>query len=150
MQTVIVTRTNIDVFTYAVSFDDAAKNVEMLAEVRVSNGPIKEVEYKERVSLLSVRHDGNTETVHPQFKHDCDKCVFLGRFYSGINEYEKEMVSFDLYYCGGSLETVIARFGSDGPDYISGLNFANIAKEHRVFPLVEARNRAIRLGLLDL
>jgi hypothetical protein len=49
----------------------------------------------------------------PIFRHDCEACSFLGH-------YEEH----DLYYCPGE-PTVIARYGSEGPDYKSGLVFAN-------------------------
>ena len=49
----------------------------------------------------------------PKFKHDCDKCIFLGHW-----------CKRDLYHHkGGGLETLIARFGDDGPEYISGKEF---------------------------
>jgi len=48
----------------------------------------------------------------PNFVHDCDCCEFLGTF----NKH-------DLYFCS-SEHTVVARYGSDGADYTSGLEFA--------------------------
>lgn len=54
--------------------------------------------------------DGRLPLEGPVFEHDCDECVFLGH-------YEKH----DLYYCGKDIETVIARWSSDGPDYASGV-----------------------------
>lgn len=49
----------------------------------------------------------------PKFKHDCESCVFLGRFEGA-----------DLYYCAGQrTETIVARFSSEGADYTSGLCF---------------------------
>ena len=70
----------------------------------------------------------------PRFKHDCDRCVFLG-----------EHRAHDLYFCeacaGGP--TVIARYGSEGKQYTSGLELA------AVDPLLgEARRRASDRGLL--
>lgn len=51
---------------------------------------------------------------HPRHTHDCDHCVFLGRW--------KE---FDLYHHPdiGSGENFIARYGNDGK-YLSGLSIA--------------------------
>lgn len=46
----------------------------------------------------------------PQYKHDCDDCIFLGR-YDG----------HDLYFHKKFPVTVLARFGNNGPDYVSGL-----------------------------
>lgn len=46
--------------------------------------------------------------------HDCDKCVFLGR-----------LRDYDLYWCNRKepddtdLASMLARYGSDGPEYIS-------------------------------
>lgn len=47
----------------------------------------------------------------PLFVHDCDRCTRLATYtlFSDGKQY-------DLYICNGSL---IARFGNDGPDYIS-------------------------------
>ena len=66
-----------------------------------------------------------------RYIHDCQKCIFLGQF----NE-------FDLYFCGGTAyNTVIARYGDDGPDYLSGM--------FSIDPnLEEAKKRARELGLL--
>lgn len=53
--------------------------------------------------------------VKPRHTHDCDRCVFLG-------QHEE----YDLYFCkqvAGFGDTVIARFGSEGPDYSSGIGF---------------------------
>lgn len=151
MKTVIVNRTELCTRTFAVQFNDGEEDIEMMAEIKVSCGPINEVDKKERVDLIDIKYSGETTIIRPQFKHDCERCVFLGRVYSSTSEHEKEMSDFDLYYCdGGSLyETVIARFGSDGPDYMSGLNFTYIEKEHCVFPLIEAKKRAIILGLIE-
>jgi predicted 2-oxoglutarate/Fe(II)-dependent dioxygenase YbiX len=53
-----------------------------------------------------------------RYKHDCYDCVFLGQHQDA-----------DLYVCikdedGVTMDTVIARFSSDPPDYLSGLIFA--------------------------
>ncbi len=69
-----------------------------------------------------------------QFKHDCNDCVPLGQH-----------EGYDLYYCPNE-PTVIARFSDDGPDYNSGMEFA---KSGLIPQLVEARNRAIKLGLCE-
>lgn len=49
----------------------------------------------------------------PRFIHDCDGCIFLGSLYQ-----------YDLYFCPSSYPTIILRFGNDGPEYSSGLMFA--------------------------
>lgn len=47
------------------------------------------------------------------FEHDCEECLWLGTYRGN-----------DLYYHPGDNQTVIARFGDDGPDYHSGLEIA--------------------------
>jgi hypothetical protein len=52
------------------------------------------------------------------YRHDCNRCRYLGAFRA-----------HDLYYCTAQekhlgMPTVIARFGNDGPDYVSGLAIA--------------------------
>jgi len=70
----------------------------------------------------------------PTFKHDCEQCRFLGtlRIPNPINLKDS---TWDLYACysthSGNLNTVLARFGNDGPDYISGLPGAKAG----IFPL---------------
>ena len=63
----------------------------------------------------------------PHFKHDCECCTFLGAIDVPVkmNQYDKHL---DLYFCGqgGFGSTVIARFGSEGPDYMSGLSFPEV------------------------
>ncbi len=69
----------------------------------------------------------------PRFAHDCENCVFLGSH-----------GQHDLYFCrGGVHPTVIARFGNDGPDYMSGLAVAHLIPE-----LAEAERRARLENLL--
>ncbi len=69
-----------------------------------------------------------------RFQHDCDKCKPLGEFGAA-----------DLYFCeqviGGP--TLIARYSDDGPDYSSGLCFANVNPA-----ISEAKKRAIEAGFL--
>lgn len=78
----------------------------------------------------------------PKYKHDCDRCVFLGT-------YDDDGIPKDLYYCaegGFNQDTVVSRFSSDGPDYLSGMSFANSGA---VPSLVEAKRRAIERGLIQ-
>ena len=71
------------------------------------------------------------------FKHDCDRCEFLG---SVILDKK-----YDLYFCGSTEGevTVIARYGDDGPDYQSGLNFSSVIE-----PIAIARKLAEMRGLI--
>lgn len=43
-----------------------------------------------------------------QYRHDCTKCHFMGI-----------LEGHDIYTCK---DTIVARYGDDGPDYISGDN----------------------------
>lgn len=73
----------------------------------------------------------------PQFTHDSDCCTFLG-------SYDADR-SYDLYACVSETQTsVLARYGDDGPDYTSGLRFADSDDV-----LGEARRRAVASGLLS-
>ena len=54
----------------------------------------------------------NSAIPDPIYKHDCDVCVFLGSF--------QLYVDYDLYLCEAG-KTVIARWGSEGCQYDSGL-----------------------------
>ena len=74
------------------------------------------------------------ENNSPRYRHICPVGVFLGR------EHE-----YDLYCCGGhgAAETVIARFGSEGWQYRSGIAFVGRDPE-----LTEAFKRAKEKGLI--
>jgi len=77
----------------------------------------------------------------PVYEHDCDECWYLG-------SYEKwqdgKTVLYDLYaHWDEGQKTVIARYGSDGPDYLSGLPFASHEEVLRV-----AVERAIQYGVI--
>jgi hypothetical protein len=81
----------------------------------------------------------SNEPTPPLYKHDCESCRYLGKYHTKETWY-------DLYYCGTHEKrynnTVIGRFGNDGPDYCSGMSFAEIGHE----PYAEARRRAISFG----
>jgi hypothetical protein len=83
------------------------------------------------------------EETPPRFAHDCQHCVFLGRFKNAFDD-------CDLYFCAQNASstahghpTVIARFSDEGPDYSSGLPVAD-----KVPALAEAKRRAKARGLL--
>jgi hypothetical protein len=59
----------------------------------------------------------------PQFKHDCEKCIYLGRTDKA-----------DFYFCRKH-EDVIVRHSSEGPDY-SSMDFEtlNILKSKKMMP----------------
>ena len=48
----------------------------------------------------------------PTYTHDCDVCVFLGSY--------QRSVDYDLYVCKAG-KTLVARWGSEGYQYDSGL-----------------------------
>jgi hypothetical protein len=60
------------------------------------------------------------EQREPQFTHDCTTCTFLGRYVDTTTDPEPTPV--DLYHCTKG-PTVIARYGSEGPQYTSGIGF---------------------------
>lgn len=70
----------------------------------------------------------------PLYEHDCEICTFLGSTQNA-----------DLYFCPqGGIPTVLARYSSAGPDYISGMVFV---KNNRL--LAEALRRAADAGLIE-
>ena len=96
----------------------------------------------------------------PQFKHDCDECVLLGRLEHGLNVVpnfmpnDEGMVTLfddlcskkhvDLYFCDKQPRpTVIARYSDEGSDYASGLVHAEANKD-----LFVAKKLAMMKGLL--
>lgn len=65
---------------------------------------------------------------------------------SGAQTFLGSFEGHDLYFDPqGGFPTVIARFGPDGPDYKSGMEMATRGTDPH---LVEARRRALELGLL--
>lgn len=52
----------------------------------------------------------------PAYTHDCEECRFLGR-----HQARPKTQLYDLYVCQKAGGTVVARYGDDGPDYVSGL-----------------------------
>lgn len=66
----------------------------------------------------------------PSYAHDCTECIYLGSHRA-----------HDLYYCVRLRPTVLARYGSNAPDYVSGLEVAKVDPI-----LAEAVRRAGQLG----
>ena len=56
--------------------------------------------------------DEKTAIPDPIYKHDCDVCIYLGSL--------QLVVVYDLYLCEAS-KTLVVRWGSEGPQYDSGL-----------------------------
>jgi hypothetical protein len=89
------------------------------------------------------------------FQHDCDRCTYLGsidlREEQGLDERAQRYADayqgkYDLYHCdqGGPGPTLIARYGDDGPEYMSGIVFA---KPDMNYPLYRALEIAKEKGL---
>jgi len=51
-----------------------------------------------------------------QHQHDCAICIFLGNFTVSSGG---DVLKYDGYICPGEIPTVLARYGSDGPEYVS-------------------------------
>lgn len=71
----------------------------------------------------------------PKFHHDCPNCNFLGTIEVPAHLKPGKENVMDLYHCeqGGFSPTVIGRFGSDGPDYMSGLGSAQYSLREVVY-----------------
>ena len=84
--------------------------------------------------IASSMTPASTDAVVQHFQHDCKNCKPLGHY----NEH-------DLYFCaqGGLVPTVLARYGNEGPEYLSGLTLAPAIPE-----LGEAARRAVAAGYL--
>ena len=54
----------------------------------------------------------NSAIPDPIYKHDCDNCIYLGSYPKGVD--------YDLYLCEAG-KTLVARWGSEGYQYDSGL-----------------------------
>ncbi len=79
----------------------------------------------------------------PEFEHDCDSCIFLGRYAWG--RYENEP-SYDLYVCSSKFGySAIARHGNDGWEYIS-TPFGHTSPIG--YPTREAYDRAVVKGIM--
>lgn len=86
----------------------------------------------------------------PLFVHDCDNCIFLGQ--STDYTFTNEPKPVDLYAClkkNGTINTLISRHSSFGPDYSSGLEFAKAYYNRgEKSGLAEAYKRVKNLDLL--
>jgi len=78
----------------------------------------------------------------PLFEHDCNNCVFLGRY----SEEGEDLA--DLYWCaqlGISMPTLIVRFSDAGPDYHSVQ--PAVIDEQSIAAMQAAKRRARMKGL---
>lgn len=74
-----------------------------------------------------------------KFRHDCQQCQFLGTIASRLGR--EGFV--DLYVCGNVSESIVVRYGNEGPQYISGVDLCDQYPELEV-----ARILAEKSGLL--
>ena len=65
---------------------------------------------------------------YKQFHHDCEECVYLGLFNFKCGS---QYTLYDAYYCevDSVIPTVIARYGDEGSEYLSGLGFGGVLKD---------------------
>jgi len=95
--------------------------------------------YKGKLNIY-VRGLGSCRTYLDErlFKHDCDKCIFLYR-----TEKEDYDELYDIYFCNqnSSIDTIIARYGNEGADYISGI-------ESRMSVIIQGKEFSKKLGLI--
>ena len=82
----------------------------------------------------------------PRFEHDCDQCVFLGRF-------EQEPgIDHDLYFCRAAGERLISRWGADPTDTdgfrVAFLRSEGGANRLRAFPAIQEAMRRAEAGRL--
>lgn len=75
---------------------------------------------------------------HPMYEHDCTSCEYLGTYSEGGD--------YDLYVHVDGHPTVIARFGDEGSEYLSGL--AAVGGHHAIQSLWEAMRLAVVNNLL--
>jgi hypothetical protein len=57
-----------------------------------------------------------TTEMKPVYQHDCDKCKFLGTIKTKDNGYGEQ---HDVYWCSGTLGSLLARYGNEGWEYAS-------------------------------
>lgn len=125
---------------FALCWDEGQFSIEVRSPIKRMRAEREAADARRRIKpgdvlparTIEAKPDGDT----PQYTHDCEKCVFLGRF-----------EDMDLYYAdhGGLPDTVIARWGNDGPAYTSGKALA-VPTGHPA--LYEAKKRAIAKGLM--
>ena len=73
----------------------------------------------------------------PIYKHDCDICIFLGSYQLDVD--------YDLYLCGAS-KTLVARWGSEGYQYDSGLA---LIPDHWAITVAARRALAYYMGTIN-
>jgi hypothetical protein len=86
------------------------------------------------------------------FRHDCNNCIYLGQYKDLENPQSNEYTIYDLYACtpdGIKVKTVIARYGDDGPDYISGPIIVG-SKDPRYIAYLKAKTQGLDVSLIKI
>jgi hypothetical protein len=97
-----------------------------------------------RLSDVKLHGSGTWDVGKPKYPHDCDQCEFLGQYTETMRV--AVPVKYDLYVCpreDGSINTLVARYGFEGAEYISGYG-KHILRGESTLPL-----RIAMLILLD-
>lgn len=81
--------------------------------------------------------------IDKRWNHNCEACQYLGHFKVSMTE------RYDLYYCKQKFwgPTLIARYGNESDEYISGLLFAYRDRDNLTSPLGEAYRLAKQKNL---
>ena len=101
------------------------------------------------VRLFGKKVQPVTVTV-PQFEHDCDECIFLGRFIS--QDKDEDETQMDGYICPNGVPTILMRKSSNEEDYSSFPvmevdNTSTFRTAARWKPFRDAKEVAQRRGL---
>lgn len=85
----------------------------------------------------------NIRTSGPVYEHDCNNCEYIATVY----KVDGVLKVYDCYWCPSphGIPTIITRHSSDGPDYVSGLVFAQRGHE----TLTLALELGIIRGIID-
>lgn len=127
-------------FDYHFDFDEENQVVSFFVPITGRNVTFHYDLENQKVIELPYHAPAATEAIH---KHDCDCCEYLGTVTALPDAFAPSAIDYDLYFCaqGGIGPTVIARYGSEGPQYSSGIGFPHNA-------LKVAEFRAVRRGLM--
>lgn len=120
----------------------------LLTPIRKDNYPLYQLaanrlmarlSYEATNALLGVEYSDAPKAPGATYRHDCDKCQFLGRLLDG------DLRPFDAYMCetGATGVALVARYGHAGEDYRSiSMAYAKCFPEtlwNEVLKLVQAR-----------
>lgn len=85
----------------------------------------------------------------PLHTHDCDACVFLGNYHGRVylgDSAVPEKNAYDLYYCPREISgcSLVARYGSKGPEYASAPFYILDKGQTNLEPLKQAYHRLMQ------